>query len=87
MPQSASFPTGVWQTEKARRRHWCRGDWRHHKIQKGDLFLSVTNSGTGSLMNFCQPCAIALLDRAAAGIRELRSELSTQAPGQVSAGE
>ena len=85
MPQTASFPTGAWQTEKASRRHWCRGDWRHHKISKGDLFLSVTNSGTGSVMNFCHSCAIALLDRAAAGIGELRSELSAQAPDQASA--
>ena len=87
MPQVASFPTGAWRTEKARRRHRCRNDWRHHKIEKGDLFLSVGDYSTGSVINFCQPCAIAVLDQAAADIRELRSELSMQTQGQVSPGE
>lgn len=87
MPQAASFPTGGWATEKARRRHRCRNDWRHHKIEKGDLFLRVHSTANGWFGNYCQPCAITLLDHVAAGIRELRSELSMQAPDQVSAGE
>ena len=55
------------------------------EVAKSGRLTSRSQAGRGT--NFCQPCAIALLDRAAAGIRELRSELSTQAPGQVSAGE
>jgi hypothetical protein len=87
MPQeTAWFPTGAWRVKTASRRRRCRKDWRHHRIEKGQLLLEITNSGTGAAWVYCRPCAIALLERAAAGIGELRSQLDAQPPGQAGAG-
>jgi hypothetical protein len=57
-----------------------------HGIEKGDLFLVVTDPATGSAWSYCHRCAIALLDRVAGDVRKLHGQLNAQPPGQASAG-
>lgn len=62
--------------ETAQRRRVCHRDRKHHSIERDTPCLVIKDPVSGGAKNYCQTCALAILDQAADDLKALRDELS-----------
>lgn len=61
--------------ETARRRRVCHRARKHHSIEQGMHCLVIKDPVSGGSKNYCQECALEILDQAGDDLRSLRDAL------------
>ncbi len=62
--------------EHAQRKRICHRNRKKHSVPKGTACLVIRDPASGSSKNYCQSCALAILDIAADDLQDLREQLS-----------
>jgi SMC interacting uncharacterized protein involved in chromosome segregation len=62
--------------ETARRRRVCHRDRKRHSIEQGRRCLVIKDPVSGGSKNYCQECALEILDQAADDLMSMRTALS-----------